>query len=413
MEEKLISRKRKGVYILSGLLLLIFYGVSFAQDTSQSNWLPGVIFKLENMRDGAIADIQKYEGEIQKCDNTISKSENIVRLAQEKGNVKAEMVAREASIKATEAKMKNEEALKFKQFYKELLENKINELKNLIATIETNKPDKAQTEKIDDCKKLEVQLEMDKDVIKRYQKTIDMNNKELEEWAKMNEEAAKDAVKKGIELMTDAIAYKLEARETALNKIEGELKKYEAKAGLYGLPKQQELANRFLSKWSRAKDAYKKAKASLVAGKAIHAGLKAKETYEVFENDLVVAKALIDDTDNDVINTLEDPEIRASISDILSSGTVVVINLGDEISNLKNTVTATGKFFSKAASFASFIVDYSYHTKQWLESRDRILQFSELADDELKAVSALDRQIKNTMGKLKECRERAKTENKK
>jgi len=374
-------------------------------DLERKNWLLGIIFKLENMRDKAVEDIQKYEGEIQKCENTISKSENIVRLAQQKGNVKAEIIAKEALIKATEAKRKNEETLKFEQFYKELLDRKINELKNLIAKIEKNKHGNAQTEKVDDCKKLEVQLERDKDVIKRYQKTIDMSNKELEEWAKMNEEAAEDAVKKGVELMTDAIAYKLEARETVVNKIEGELKKYEAKAGLYGLPKQQELANRFLSKWLRAKDAYKKAKASLVAGKAIHAGLTAKETYEVFENDLVVAKTLINDADNDVINTLEDPEIRASISDILSSGAVVVINLGDEISKLKNIVTTTNKFFSKATSFASFIVDYTYDAKKWLESRDRILQFSELADYELKAVSALGKQIKKTMEKLKNCRE--------
>ena len=193
-------------------------------DVQKNNWLLGVIFKLENMRDKAIADIQKYEGDIQQCDTTISKSENIVRLAQQKGNVKAEIIAREASLKAQEAKIKNQETLKFEQFYKELLDRKINELKNLIAKIEKNKHGNAQTEKVDDCKKLEVQLERDKDVIKRYQKTIDMSNKELEEWAKMNEEAAEDAVKKGVELMTDAIAYKLEARETVVNKIEGELK---------------------------------------------------------------------------------------------------------------------------------------------------------------------------------------------
>jgi hypothetical protein len=73
----------------------------------RSHWLLGVIFKLETMRDKAIADIQKYEGEIQKCDNTINKSESIVRLAQQNGNAKAEQIAREASIKAQEAKSKN------------------------------------------------------------------------------------------------------------------------------------------------------------------------------------------------------------------------------------------------------------------------------------------------------------------
>ena len=90
------------------LFLLISCSISFAQnaEVQKSHWLLGVIFKLENMRDKAIADIQKYEGEIQKCENTISKSENIVRLAQQKGNVKAEIIAREASIKAQEAKIK-------------------------------------------------------------------------------------------------------------------------------------------------------------------------------------------------------------------------------------------------------------------------------------------------------------------
>ena len=106
----MISRRRKGMYILSTLFLLIFYGISFAQDAEvqKSNWLLGVIFKLENMRDKAIADIQKYGGEIQKCDTTISKSENIVRLAQQKGNTQAEMIASEALKKANDAKRKNE-----------------------------------------------------------------------------------------------------------------------------------------------------------------------------------------------------------------------------------------------------------------------------------------------------------------
>ena len=389
------------------LFIVVFFCITSAHaqmtEVEKENWFLGMIFKLENMRDNSIADIQRYKSEIQKCDSTIGKCKNIIGLAQQKGNAEAERIAGSALAKATEAKNKNEETLKIEQFHKELLEREINELKNLIVKNENNK-----SEKIDDCEKLEAQLARDKDVIKRYQKIIDMRNKELEKWTKMNEEAAKDAVKKGIELMADAISCKLKARETAVNGIAGELKKYKAKAGLYGLPKQQELANRFLSKWSRAQDAYNNAEKLLVAGKTIDAGLKAKETYEVFENDLLVAKALINDADNDIINTLEDPEIRASISDILSSGAVAVINLGDEVSKYKNIATKTNNLFGKATSFASFIVNYTYDATKWLESRDRILQFSELAEDELKAVNALGKQIKRTMGKLKECRERAK-----
>jgi len=132
---KMISRGRKGMYILSVLLLLIFYGISFAQDAEvqKSNWLLGVIFKLESMRDKAIADIQKYEGDIQKCDTTINKSENIVRLAQQKGNVQAEVIAREALAKANEAKVKNEKNRSMAELKKKRSELAIANVRNMLA----------------------------------------------------------------------------------------------------------------------------------------------------------------------------------------------------------------------------------------------------------------------------------------
>jgi len=102
-------------------------------DVQKNNWLLGVIFKLENMRDKAIADIQKYEGEIQKCENTISKSDNIVRLAQQKGNVKAEMIAREASLKAQEAKIKNKEKKNSAEFNKIRAEGTLATVKNELS----------------------------------------------------------------------------------------------------------------------------------------------------------------------------------------------------------------------------------------------------------------------------------------
>ena len=131
----MIDNGRRGVFILSALFLLIFYGISFAQDSDvqKNNWLLGVIFKLENIRDKAIADIQKYEGEIQQCENTISKSENIVRLAQQKGNVKAEIIAREASIKAQEAKIKNKEKKNSAELNKKKAEFALATVKNELS----------------------------------------------------------------------------------------------------------------------------------------------------------------------------------------------------------------------------------------------------------------------------------------
>lgn len=109
-------------------IVIVLFGclsVSHAQmtDTERSNWLLGVIFKLENMRDKAIADIKKYEGDIQKCDGIISKSENIVKLAQQKGNVQAEIIARDASIKAQEARIINRKNKNSAEFNKKRAEN--------------------------------------------------------------------------------------------------------------------------------------------------------------------------------------------------------------------------------------------------------------------------------------------------
>lgn len=107
--------------------MLCISSASFAQDTSKdnsrSNWLSGVIVKLENLRDQAMADIQKYEGDIRRCDNTIGKCDNIIQLAQQKGNVKAEAIAREASFNATEAKKKNMELKKSAELNKKKAED--------------------------------------------------------------------------------------------------------------------------------------------------------------------------------------------------------------------------------------------------------------------------------------------------
>lgn len=134
-KREMIGWWKKGMCILSAFLLFIFYGISFAQDSDiqKNTWRLGVIFKFENMRDKAIEDIQKYEGEIQKCQNTISKSENIERLAQQKGNVKAEIIAHDASIKAQEAKIKNKEKKNSAELNKIRAEGSLATLKNELS----------------------------------------------------------------------------------------------------------------------------------------------------------------------------------------------------------------------------------------------------------------------------------------
>lgn len=116
---------RRGGYVLPVLFLLILHGVSFAQgpEVQKSDWLLGVISKLERMRETAIEDIRKYEAEIQKCDNAISKSENIVKLARQQGNVKVEEIAREALTNAQKARTTNTEMKGLAELNRKKVEN--------------------------------------------------------------------------------------------------------------------------------------------------------------------------------------------------------------------------------------------------------------------------------------------------
>ena len=101
------------VYIIISIISI----ASYAQDTisQRSQWLSGVIFKLETKVEETKVDIQKIQRDILKCDATINKSETIISQAQQKGNIEAEKIAREASQKAKEAKKKNIELLKAKE----------------------------------------------------------------------------------------------------------------------------------------------------------------------------------------------------------------------------------------------------------------------------------------------------------
>ncbi|MBW2599218.1 MAG: hypothetical protein JRC60_03795 [Deltaproteobacteria bacterium] len=119
------------------LFVAVFFCITSAQaqmtKVEKGNWLLGVIFKLERMRDNAIADLQRHKSEIQKCDSTIRKSENIIRLARQKGDVKAEMIAGSALAKATQAKLKNEELKNSAALRKKRVEVALANVRNLLA----------------------------------------------------------------------------------------------------------------------------------------------------------------------------------------------------------------------------------------------------------------------------------------
>ena len=88
------------------------FAFAFEEMRYDNNFLLGVLFKAQELRDKAITEIRKIDMEIAKNEDTIQKSEKIINLAQQRGNAKAEMVARDALMKAKDAKRQNEETKK-------------------------------------------------------------------------------------------------------------------------------------------------------------------------------------------------------------------------------------------------------------------------------------------------------------
>ena len=101
--------KRSIIYLSLLFAALGLFSFSHAQvpDTDRNDWLLGVIFKLETMKEKAAAEILKYQNEIAKCDNRINSSEKILKMARQAGNSQAEAVAIEAIKKARDARVQN------------------------------------------------------------------------------------------------------------------------------------------------------------------------------------------------------------------------------------------------------------------------------------------------------------------
>jgi len=392
-----MARGRAGIYVLSVLLLVIFCGISCAQDAGaqKSNSMPGMIAKLEDMRSKTMADIRRYEGEILKCDNTIMKSENIVRLARQKGNAQAETIAREALAKAQEAKKKNQENLKFAQSYKELLEKKINGLKGLMAE------SSSQTEGSDYCKKLEAQLALDNRVLKDFKKTVDMTNKEREDWTKEGEDAMSEAKEAITKYLTSGFTDMLEKRLEKIDRYRKVLDNLK-KTAMKDLPDNKDLLNRIdakLDKIKKTQTIYESLSGKIImnAGKYT---VPADDLGETMKSEYGLYQKIVEEGDRNITEILKDSEVREKLSDIGSYFTDALIDHEIEIRK-------SSAFFSKVSPYLSalpLVRDLSYAGTKLELSWERISQLADIADQQLDAEKALRKQIERTRDKLKKCR---------
>jgi len=414
----IMARGRAGIYVLSVLLLVIFCGISCAKDsdTQKSNQLIGVIAKLEKIRDNAFADIQKCEREIQRSESTIRRSEDIIRQAQQKGTAQAEMIARQALTTAQETKRKNEKLKQEQEWTRARTEEAIKKVNSMIDKLskgETDEksveeakelPDKIRRREASLCREIETQLERDKERIKRYQKTIEMNKEEAQKWADENKEAVKEAQKSAGTLLFEAIGGKLLENKKIAGHIQERLIDYKVKIAVEGPPSQKILADRLIKKIGGASVAYANAAAKADTGKLIEAGVDLKTYYDITKATVLSvnsAKEAADREMKEVLQTLKVPgnDLRENFSDLAS----LVAEL-----KLDNILEQT-PFLQDTASFALFLRDYFYHGTAWYQSRERILEYEKIMDEQLKAVKANQEQIKRTGEKLKACLEGGKT----
>lgn len=116
---------------------LFFVTIAFAQDTEteKKNWLLGVIFKLERMRDEAVEKIRDADIQIRNIENTIRGSEKILRLSIEEGDSKVEGIARRALTVARNAKAKAQEVKRIAELRKLRAEKSIARVRNLLARL--------------------------------------------------------------------------------------------------------------------------------------------------------------------------------------------------------------------------------------------------------------------------------------
>lgn len=382
------------------VMVLLFSGLAFAYNEPQdsSNFLLSVLFKAQELRGRATMEIRKIDMEIKKNEEAIQKSERIISLAQQKGNTKAEMVAKDALMKAQEAKKKNEETLAFYQFYKDLLNKKIDSLRQLTST-SPNPPE--------DCKGLEEQLERDKQALKNYMKTIDMANKENEEWGKEAEEGRELAEKtrsESINLLVDLIFQKiLNVTENKVRGIEREINKYlDMKE-----PTNEYLRNRLSEKFQRALDHYKTASMEL---SILQTGKVAKDAtstsmdfYEATNNTIALVQRYNELGDKEIMEILHDPEIK-KLSQELSS---FLIEQSVSFAALANESSVYLNKLDYILKGAAIIRDTTMTGAKWYYTTERLEQLGKVADIQLKAVDSLSKQMERTMKRLKECREKA------
>ncbi|MCE5311979.1 MAG: hypothetical protein LLF86_02370 [Nitrospiraceae bacterium] len=379
-------------------------------------WLNSLIARLEKVQ-------QDSSVQISRADTNIQRSQDMLQRAQAANNARAEAAASQAMNAARQTKEKA-------QTNRQNAEADIRKLRSLLSQLQSG----AASEDIRQCNAIDSRLARETEMARQMQKTSEMGIKEIEQWEKMNEKAASDAMWRGVEALTKGFGMQLEAKQRSAAAFKGWITKYQKQLAAQGVA-----VDSVLPKLERTIEGYEKAakyadfnksmryalqSQGIKAGVArqadvsniINKTMAAKELYQAFKNETgMVAqdiaqqdasvKALLEDPRVQKVFELEHPGVNLSQMFAAASAEEVLKQAAKFSDNIRGIVRGAGGA-AVPVEFASFLADYGYSAAEWMTSRNRILQQYNLSEEQLKAVKVHGEQMKKTVGELDECRQR-------
>lgn len=371
--------------IAIALLLLFSSGaVSHAAgfETSNSAWLQDSLAKLGTILSNTNAQLVKQE-------ETIRAAENLSKRATEKNNSDALAAAQAALRNAQRAKQKT-------LLTKAKAEEAIEKFRRLIETLQRNKSD----EKVRECARLYERLQRDVEISRNRLDRTEQANKELEEWAAANEEAAQDALYKGVQALTAGVTAYLERLEYSKRGFKGWVTRYKKELEQKGVD-----VDAVTKKLDLEEVKYLKADAAVKFGKllkikTLKKGFDVAEVGALIKNEVSAIAIAIEKNNASVREMLQDPTINEFIN---RDNPGIDMQLFTQ-EKLLETLLEIGGIKTLPVAFGDFVVQYVYDAKKWYESRERILQQNEVNNQELVAVKAWDNVLKKDMERFKGCK---------
>lgn len=235
-----------------------------------------------------------------------------------------------------------------------------------------------------DCSAIEQQLVRDQNAMRRQQDSIMKGNRELEDWAKQNEEAQKAALDEAKKFLRDSVTKGVEDFATAkIAKLRSELMRRQP---------QGQTVSRYMEKIREFEAARNRLAAARDAAKIADKGYTPYDAWQEIRKWAAERKRDVDIMNAFLKDMRQDPATAQIAKEVFGDVAIDVLKLG-----LDGVVDSS-------LSLGDFLVKYGYEATKWTASRNRIVQQNELRDQDLRAVDALDRQIKRTVARLQECR---------